>query len=85
VKPIDLAVVSAALVAGTAVSLAVFTSDSADHSVRTGVLTLVIGWSFVGAGLVAMHRRPANRTGAVMVATGFLWFLAQLGYADSHS
>jgi signal transduction histidine kinase len=84
VKPIDLAVVSAALVAGTAVSLAVFTSASADHSLRTGVFTLVIGWSFVGAGLVARHRRPANRTGAVMVATGFLWFVAQLGYADSH-
>jgi signal transduction histidine kinase len=84
VKPIVLAVVSAALVAGIAVSVAVVTSDSADHPVRTGVLTFVIGLSFVGAGLVALHRRPENRTGAVMVATGFLWFLAQLGYADNH-
>jgi signal transduction histidine kinase len=84
VKPIDVAVATAALVAGVAVSAAVFTSDSADHAVRTGALTLVIGLSWVGAGLVALHRRPENRTGLIMVATGFLWFLAQLGYADNH-
>jgi hypothetical protein len=84
VKPIDLAVATAALVAGVAVSVAVFTSDSADHAVRTGVLTLVIGLSWVGAGLVALHRRPENRTGLIMVTTGFIWFVAQLGYADNH-
>jgi signal transduction histidine kinase len=84
VKPIDVAVATAALVAGVAVSVAVFTSDSADHAVRTGVLTLVIGLSWVGAGLVALHRRPENRTGLIMVATGFIWFVAQLGYVDNH-
>jgi signal transduction histidine kinase len=84
VKPIDVAVATAALVAGVAVSVAVFTSDSADHVVRTGVLTLVIGLSWVGAGLVALHRRPGNRTGLIMVATGFIWFVAQLGYVDNH-
>jgi signal transduction histidine kinase len=84
VKPIDVAVASAALVAGVAVSVAVFTSDSADHPMRTGVLTLVIGLSFVAAGFIARHRRPENRAGLVMIATGFLWFLAQLGYADNH-
>jgi signal transduction histidine kinase len=82
VKPIDLAVVPAALVAGIAVSASVFTSDRTDEPVRTGVLTLVIGWSFVGAGLVAARRRPENRIGAMMIATGFLWFLGQLWYAD---
>jgi signal transduction histidine kinase len=84
VKPIDVAVAAAALVAGVAVSVAVFASDSADHPVRTGVLTLVIGLSWVGAGLVALHRRPENHTGLIMVGTGFLWFLAQLGYVDNH-
>jgi signal transduction histidine kinase len=81
-KPVDVAVVPAALVAGIAVSVLVFTSDRADDPVRTGVLTLVIGWSFIGAGLVAARRLPENRTGAVMIAIGFLWFLAQLGYGD---
>jgi signal transduction histidine kinase len=39
------------------------------------LITIVgVGWSFVGAGLVAWSRRPENRTGALMVAVG----LAQL-------
>jgi signal transduction histidine kinase len=84
VKPIELAVVPAALVAGIAVSVAVFTAEDPDHPVRIGVLTLVIGLSWVGAGLVAQRRRPENRTGPIMVVTGFLWFLAQLGYVDNY-
>jgi len=82
-KPVDLVVMPAALVAGIAASVPVFASDRTEDPVRTGVLTLVIGWSFIGAGLVASRRRPENRTGAVMMATGFLWFLAQLWYGDS--
>jgi signal transduction histidine kinase len=84
VKPIELAVVPAALVAGIAVSVAVFTAEDPDHPVRIGVLTLVIGLSWVAAGLVAQRRRPENRTGPIMVVTGFLWFLAQLGYVDNY-
>jgi signal transduction histidine kinase len=86
VKRIEVAVATAALLAGVAVSAAVFTSDKFDHPhpVRTGLLTLVIGLSFVGAGLIALHRRPENRTGTAMIATGFLWFLAQLGYAENY-
>jgi signal transduction histidine kinase len=82
VRSIELAVVPAALAAGIAVSVPAFTSDRTDDPVRTGVLTLVIGWSFIGAGLVAARRRPENRTGAVMIAIGFLWFLAQLWYGN---
>jgi signal transduction histidine kinase len=83
VKPIDLAVVPAALVAGVAVSVPVFASDRTDDPIRTGVLTLVIGWSFIAAGLAAARRLPENRTGALMMAIGFLWFLAQLWYGDA--
>jgi signal transduction histidine kinase len=83
VKPIDLSVVPAALVAGIAVSIPVFTSDRTDDPARTGVLTLALGWSFIGTGLVAARRLPENRTGAVMMATGFLWFLSQLWYAKN--
>ena len=36
------------------------------------------GGSFVAAGLVAWQRRPAERVGALMVATGFLFFVAPL-------
>ena len=42
------------------------------------------GGSFVAAGLVAWQRRPAERVGALMVATGFLFFVAPLAaQADS--
>jgi hypothetical protein len=34
-----------------------------------------IGGSFVAAGLIAWQRRPANRVGALMVATGFLFYV----------
>ena len=42
------------------------------------VIFRVTGGSFVAAGLVAWQRRPANRVGALMVATGFLFFVAPL-------
>ena len=82
-KRIDLAVVPATLVAGIAVAVPVFASERTDDPVRTGVLTLVLGWSFIGAGIVAARRRPGNRIGAVMIATGVLWFLSQLWYSGN--
>jgi signal transduction histidine kinase len=39
---------------------------------------LVIGFGFVGAGLFAWYRNPGNRTGVLMVATGFAWYLSLL-------
>src|SRR4051794_40327102 len=42
------------------------------------VLNLVVGWSFMASGLVGWARRPENRVGALMVATGVLWFAPEL-------
>ena len=42
------------------------------------VIYRLTGGSFVAAGLVAWQRRPADRIGALMVATGFLFFIAPL-------
>jgi signal transduction histidine kinase len=42
------------------------------------VLNLVVGWSFMASGLVGWARRPENRIGALMVATGLLWFAPEL-------
>ena len=44
---------------------------------------LLIGWSFIGSGLMAWHRRPTNRFGGLMVAVGFAWFAAALGGSNS--
>jgi hypothetical protein len=43
---------------------------------RHWIPDLAVGWTFIGCGLVASRRRPASRTGPLMAATGFTWFLA---------
>jgi signal transduction histidine kinase len=61
----------AALVAA-AVSVALtFTSDHDQNPGLTTALVLFVSLSFVFAGLVGWTRRPANRTGTLMVAVGF--------------
>ncbi|GGY12009.1 hypothetical protein GCM10010324_68390 [Streptomyces hiroshimensis] len=39
---------------------------------------LATGWTYTGAGLIAWWRRPANRTGRLMVAESVTWFLGNL-------
>jgi signal transduction histidine kinase len=36
---------------------------------------LVVGWCLIGCGFVASVRRPESRSGDLMSATGFTWFL----------
>jgi signal transduction histidine kinase len=73
-------------VAGFAVGVVVFvvvaTSDSAQVPLLEAVLTLLIGWSFVGTGLFAWDRRPSNLVGPLMACVGFAWFLAELRSSD---
>jgi signal transduction histidine kinase len=45
-------------------------------------LDWVIGVGFVLVGVYAWLRRPDNRVGALMVATGFAWFLSVLGHTE---
>src|SRR4029453_13892176 len=42
---------------------------------RHWIPDLTVGWSMIGCGLVASRRRPESRTGPLMAATGFTWFL----------
>jgi signal transduction histidine kinase len=46
-------------------------------------MELLIGWSFVAAGLVARYRRAGNRFGSLLCAVGFAWFLSSLLAANS--
>lgn len=51
---------------------------------RHWIPDLAVGWSLIGCGLIAWRWRPESRTGALMAATGFTWFLgnfAQVGVA----
>jgi hypothetical protein len=36
---------------------------------------LAVGWAFIGCGLIAAWKRSVSRTGWLMVATGFTWFV----------
>jgi signal transduction histidine kinase len=42
---------------------------------RHWIPDLAVGWTLIGCGLVAWARRPESRTGPLMAATGFTWFL----------
>jgi signal transduction histidine kinase len=72
--------------AGAVLGLAVFalTLSNEDLDVRGGwaVAALVVGWGFIGVGLFAWRRRPDNRIGALMTATGFAWFVSAAGFSD---
>jgi signal transduction histidine kinase len=59
---------------------------------RRWIPDLAVGWALIGCGLVAWERRPQSRTGLLMAATGFTWFLgnfsnvgmAALAWAAAH-
>src|SRR4051812_20224067 len=42
------------------------------------VLYRLIGGSFAACGLIAWHRRPDSRSGLLMTATGFAFFITPL-------
>jgi signal transduction histidine kinase len=67
---------------GLAVLALMVTSDLAEPAGVWGTAALVVGWSYIGVGLFAWGRRPDNRVGALMVATGFAWLVSQSGFSD---
>src|SRR5436309_14607870 len=54
-----------------------------------GALTLpvavhvLVGWSFVAAGLVAWRERPENRLGLLLTLTGIVWFGRDFDWSGS--
>jgi signal transduction histidine kinase len=72
----------AAVVFGIVDAALIAASDYVDLRGLWAVLTVVIGWSFVGVGLYAWARRPDNHIGVLMVAVGFAWFLGMVGMSN---
>ena len=72
----------AGLVLGLLVLTAIVTSDHSESPATDAAFTLLIGWSFIGTGLFAWYRRPANKIGALMAAVGFTWLLGGLIFAN---
>jgi signal transduction histidine kinase len=75
-------IVAAALLAGAvAVVLTVLRDHQELRAVghpESPVFVLLIGWSFIGSGVVAWRQRPHNRFGALLMVVGFAWFAATL-------
>ena len=67
---------------GLTVLALMVTSDLAEPAGVWGTAALVVGWSYIGVGLFAWGRRPDNRVGVLMVATGFAWLVSQSGFSD---
>jgi PAS domain S-box-containing protein len=80
---LSLALGAGALLAEAAGILAIIFSSDRDPHTAYVVLSVVAGGSFVVAGLVALWRRPENRTGLYLAATGYLWYLGGLNEASN--
>jgi len=79
----DLPITLVALAAGVGAASLVLGSDrELSPAAVSAVLALVVGWAYIGSGLIAWRQRPENRLGAVMVFIGFAWFVTFL--ADSN-
>ncbi|MDQ3571795.1 MAG: histidine kinase [Actinomycetota bacterium] len=63
---------------------AILTSDHNQQGTTvSAATTLLIGWSFIGAGLFAWNRFPGNRLGMLMSAVGFTWLLGAMAFANA--
>jgi signal transduction histidine kinase len=80
-----LLVAPAAVVIGAAASALMYFSEHQDVPRLQAVLTALIGGSFITAGLIARTRRPLNRTGLLMIAVGFTWFVCSGLMASNES
>ncbi|MGN6378054.1 MAG: PAS domain-containing sensor histidine kinase [Gaiellales bacterium] len=70
------AVAAAGLLAGLVAAQAAAASDRIDH--RLAIFVVLVGWSYIGAGLMAWHSRPQNQFGLLLAGVGFAWFASML-------
>jgi signal transduction histidine kinase len=74
----------AAIAAAVAGAVALAHGDVRDATRSIAIATVIAGCTFVAGGIVAWLRSPSNRTGPLMIATGFALFgrsLAQASHA----
>jgi len=76
------ALAAAGALLGVAVLALMITNDTLDTPGVWAAGALIAGWGFIGVGLYAWGRRPDNRLGSLMAATGFAWLVAVAGFSD---
>ncbi len=80
---------SLVLVAAVGLALAaigtafVLTSDHLDNKAAFLSLALTVGLSFLVSGVIALWRRPDNRTGIFLVLVAYFWCLGGLTESDN--
>jgi signal transduction histidine kinase len=75
-------IAGAAVVCAFALVYGIATADFVSDQGLWIAASLVIGLGFVGVGLFAWYRSPGNRIGALMVATGFAWYVGMLARTE---
>ena len=78
-----LAVLTLALAATAGALTLTLTSDHEENPVFIAAVYLVIVWAFIGTGLLAWARRPANRFGPLMATVGFAFMLGALSESSN--
>jgi signal transduction histidine kinase len=79
----DVLIALVALLAGVGAALLVLGSDrEPGPAAASAMLAFVVGFAYIGSGLIARRQRPENRLGAVMVFIGFTWFVTFLADAN---
>jgi signal transduction histidine kinase len=78
------AIAVAAVLAGVGVAVMVLASDHQEAKAAFAIFGPAVGWGFIGTGLWAWRREPANKTGRLLVALGFAWLLSTLE-ASNHA
>ena len=82
-RPSEAVVIAAALAAGGGAAWIAATSGSEANPTAAAVLACLVGWTFIGCGVVARRQRPSNPLGWVMIYIGFTWFATYLADASS--
>src|SRR5690349_17443934 len=65
--------------AGVVVGIAAERYSIRAHAPENHGLDLAVGWTYLATGIIASVRRPDNRTGLLMTAFGFAWFVGNFG------
>ena len=60
----------------------VIAHDRGGDLITSAAFATIVALSFVASGLIALSRRPSNRVGTLLTATGFLWFVGVLAKTD---
>jgi PAS domain S-box-containing protein len=81
---LTLALGLALLLVEASVTVALVAASNHETSVSGTIgLAVTAGVAFVISGLVALSRRPENRTGVYLAGVGYLWFLGALSEANN--